>query len=97
MPTQDPLVEIKIGYAQSAWRTGELKFSIKVDQDGSTYVQVYAYDPSNLRISGVMLAMGQEEWQDFMQVLHAVQAGITRLQQADETRVFAVPDPRRQR
>jgi hypothetical protein len=97
MPTEDATVRIDIGYAQSAWRTGELQFSIKVNQDGSTCVQVYAHDPSNSRRSGILLMMGQREWHDFMEVLHAVQAGITRIQQADPTRVFVVPDPSSQR
>ena len=97
MPTQDTSLEIKIGHAKSAWRSGQLEFSVLVSQDGSTYVQIYAHDPTDRRKSGVLLTMGQQEWQDFMQVLHAVQSGITRVQHAGQMRVFAVPNARTQR
>lgn len=97
MPTQNNSFETKIGHAKSAWRTGQLEFSVLVSQDGSTYVQIYAHDPTDRRKSGVILTMGQHEWEDFMQVLHGVQSGIARIQQAGQMRVFAVPNPSVQR
>jgi hypothetical protein len=59
---------------------GKMMFSVNVHSTGEGHVQIYAYDPSDLRKSGVMLVLGEDQYTELRSVLEDLDHTIQKLQ-----------------
>jgi hypothetical protein len=75
-------LELQVGEVGSAWASGNLAFSIVVDDTGIAHVQIYANDPTDRRKSGVLLMLGWTEWTQLWQVMNEMHATLERMSAA---------------
>jgi hypothetical protein len=78
----DASLQFNIGSVGS--RYGQLKFSFVVSNDGNAYLQIYASDPSDLRISGVLLMLDEHGYGNLKQLIAKTDQSIERLRSSGQ-------------
>jgi len=64
---EDASLQVNLGTVGS--RSGELKFSFIVQSAGNARMQIYAYDPSDMRKSGVILTLQKEQYEHLKNII----------------------------
>ena len=78
----DASLQFNIGSVGS--RFGQLKFSLVVSNDGNAHLQIYASDPSDLRISGVLLMLDEHGYRNLKQLIAKTGQAIERLRSSGQ-------------
>ncbi len=78
----DASLQFNIGSAGS--RYGQLKFSFVVMNDGNAHLQIYASDPSDLRIAGVLLMLDESGYRNLKELIAKTDQSIEKLQSSGQ-------------
>jgi hypothetical protein len=70
-------LQLNLGCVESRW--GKLSFSFVVRSSGDAHLQIYGYDPSDLRKSGVLLNLNESEYQKLKELIEKTDQTIEKL------------------
>ncbi|WP_139228291.1 hypothetical protein [Planctomicrobium piriforme] len=76
--------ELKIDLGSMNGDTGVLRFNLVVKTSGLGYIEAYAFDPTDLRKSGVFFRLGQAEYEELQAVLVNAETTISRFVDAGQ-------------
>ncbi|QDV51786.1 hypothetical protein [Gimesia fumaroli] len=78
---EDMSLEVNIGSVQSNF--GKLSFELTVHSSGDAHVRVYAFDPSDMRKSGVMLFLDEAGYSDLKNLFTKLENTILKLRNSN--------------
>jgi len=81
-PMNSSVAEINLG--SLGWEFGKLTFTLCVTPSGNGYLRLYANNPSDLRISGVMAFLEQRSYDSLKHIVASIDAIIERTQMPKE-------------
>lgn len=62
-------LEINIGSVRSSAGSGSLLFSLRIGNDGSSQLQIFAHDPSDRRKTGTLLWLDPKQYRELKDVI----------------------------
>lgn len=89
LDTSDMSLEIDLGSVTSV--CGELHFRLKIDGYGRGHLQIYAFDPDDMRESGILLLLDEGGYGDLKRVLAKADATIQKIRSAGQMRGMILP------
>lgn len=70
-------IEVQLGEVGSNY--GKMKFAFVVGNDGSAFMKIYAFDPSDLRKSGIFMRLHEDQYQKLWSVMFKADETIEKL------------------
>lgn len=79
---EDVTTNIEIGKLTTL--TGELKFTFVLKGNDNTHVQIYCYDPSDLRKSGILLQLDHVRYWQLKKIIEKIDNTVEKLKSSDQ-------------
>lgn len=73
-------VSINIELGEVSARYGKLSFKLVVKSDMQGILQIYGYDPTDMRKSGVLLQLDAKGYSEFKQIMERVELTISKME-----------------
>lgn len=84
-------VSVQFNLGAVWWAHGRLEFTLVVRQDGKCFMRAFAYDPSNLRKSGITFVMGAQDYKMLKEVVAKADALLEELKTTKDVTFTYMP------